>query len=257
MVKLLEIKTVQTGAFRILIEAMKEILSEANFEFSPSGIKLKKMNHSNTILVHLKLDSENFDEYFCKKKINLGISLINFFKYIKSMGNNDTLTLSMDEEDTSELSIIMENTNKKIVRDYKLKLLDLNETDLKIKPVSFPSVITMPSQDFQKICRDMCVFSDEIQITTVSDELRFYGAGDTGRGGATIKESQNGVNFLNKENNAVIQGNYSLSSLILFTKCTNLCNSIQLYLKNDFFLMVKYSCANLGEIKFCLSQINK
>ena len=33
MSKLLEVHTVQASAFRILIEALKEILTDANFEF--------------------------------------------------------------------------------------------------------------------------------------------------------------------------------------------------------------------------------
>ena len=35
MVYILELKTVQSGAFRILVEALKEILNDVNFEFTP------------------------------------------------------------------------------------------------------------------------------------------------------------------------------------------------------------------------------
>jgi hypothetical protein len=37
---LFEVKTVQSGAFRTLIEALKEILTEANLEFDSQGIKI-------------------------------------------------------------------------------------------------------------------------------------------------------------------------------------------------------------------------
>lgn len=256
MGKLLEIKTVQTGAFRILIESVKEILSEANFEFSPTGIRLQKTNHSNTILVYLKLNAENFDSYYCKEKINVGISMINFFKLIKTMGNNDTLTLSMDDDDTSKLSLIIENTSKKSTTHYKLNLLDINENEFEITPTKYPSVITMPSQDFQKICRDMHNLSDKIEIKTVKNQIQFYCKGDFAECEKVIRESDSGMNFSHTEQDTITQGMYSLSSLVLFTKCTNLCNSIQLYFKNDFMLTVKYSCANLGEIKFCLAEVD-
>ena len=48
-----ELQTVQSGAFRILIEALKEILTDANFIFDSSGIKLMAMDSSHTVLVHL------------------------------------------------------------------------------------------------------------------------------------------------------------------------------------------------------------
>ena len=37
---LFEIRTVQSAAFRTLIEALKEILTEANLEFDSTGIKV-------------------------------------------------------------------------------------------------------------------------------------------------------------------------------------------------------------------------
>ena len=37
---ILEVKTVQSSAFRVLVEALKEILTDANFEFDETGIKV-------------------------------------------------------------------------------------------------------------------------------------------------------------------------------------------------------------------------
>ena len=45
---------------------------------------------------------------------------------------------------------------------------------------------------------------------------------------------------------------FSLKYLCLFTKCTNLCNLLHMYIKNDYPLVIKYDIANLGHIKLCL-----
>ena len=58
---ILEVKTVQSSAFRVLIEALKEILTDANFEFDSTGIKVMAMDSSHTVLVHLKLQAKNFE----------------------------------------------------------------------------------------------------------------------------------------------------------------------------------------------------
>ena len=50
-----------------------------------------------------------------------------------------------------------------------------------------------------------------------------------------------------------IQGVFSLKYLMLFTKCTNLCNQIQMYIKNDYPLIIQYTVASLGYIKLCLA----
>ena len=66
--QILNIKTEQAGAFRILVEALKEILTEANFIFDESGIKLMATDSTRTILIHMKLDSSNFEEYHCHQR---------------------------------------------------------------------------------------------------------------------------------------------------------------------------------------------
>ena len=38
---------------------LKEILTDANFEFSSTGLKVIAMDSSHTVLVHLKLESGN------------------------------------------------------------------------------------------------------------------------------------------------------------------------------------------------------
>ena len=70
----LEIKTVQSAAFRVLTEALKEILTDANFEIDSTGIKVMAMDSSHTVLVHLKLSAENFEHYHCESKKILGIN---------------------------------------------------------------------------------------------------------------------------------------------------------------------------------------
>ena len=92
----LKLKTEQAGAFRILVEALKEILTEANFTFDESGIKLMAMDSTHTILIHMKLEADNFEFFHCDKKVIIGVNMLNFFKLIKTMGNSETLTLFVD-----------------------------------------------------------------------------------------------------------------------------------------------------------------
>jgi proliferating cell nuclear antigen len=55
--------------------------------------------------------------------------------------------------------------------------------------------------------------------------------------------------------NEIVQGIFQLKHLVLFTKCTNLCPAIEIYLKNDYPLIIRYTVANLGEIKLVLAPI--
>ena len=64
------------------------------------------------------------------------------------------------------------------------------------------------------------------------------------------------MHFIQKDNNnEIIQGEFSLKNLVYFIKCTNLCSQIEIFLKNNKPLIVKYNVASLGEIKLCLASL--
>ena len=50
------IKTVQSGAFKVLIESLKEILTDTNIIFDQTGIKLIATdNRSQVVLIHYEI----------------------------------------------------------------------------------------------------------------------------------------------------------------------------------------------------------
>ncbi len=251
---LLNIKTQQTGAFRILIEALKEILTEGNFIFDESGIKLVAMDSTHTILIHMKLDSLNFESFHCPKKVVIGVNMMNFFKLIKTMGNSDTLTLFIDKDDENKLGIIIFNTDKNTKTIYKLNLLDISEEEISIPPAEFESELSLPSGDFQKIIRDMINIGENIEIKSIGTQLVLNCEGDFAAQETILGETDEGLQFSQSAPaETPTQGVFSLKYLILFTKCTNLCQQINLYIKNDYPLIIRYTVASLGDIKLCLA----
>jgi proliferating cell nuclear antigen len=250
----LELKTVQSSIIRILIEALKEILPDTNIEFNPTGIRIITMDLSHTVLVHLRLDGSQFEHYYCPEKIVVGVNMLNLFKLVKTMNNNETLTLYITQSDPSRLGIRIENGDKDTVTNFKLNLLDLDEEEIEVPPAQFSSVINIPSSDFQKICRDMSNLSNLIEIKSADNQLMFTCKGDFAQQETIMGENTNGISYVEKQNAYdIIQGVFSLKHLVLFTKCTNLCNVIQMFLENDYPLIISYQVGSLGEIKFCLA----
>ena len=257
----LTIKTVQIAPFRILMAALKDILLETNIIFTKQGIKRINMDKTHTILVHLFLKAENFEFFECKEeKIIVGVNILHLFKLITTIDNDDTLTIYIENDDynegiVTELGLKFENGTIKQSKIQKLKLIEPEQDELEIPDVKFSSVINMPSNDFQKIIRDLAAISEKIEIKSVEDELIFKCSGQFAK--AEIRRSENNANMqiLNKQHNKIIQGEYSLKNLLYFIKCTNLCNQIEIYLENNRPLIVKYNVASLGEIKMCLSSL--
>jgi len=228
----LEIKTVQIAPFRTLMTALKDILLETNITFQPDGIRIINMDKSHTILAHLFLDANKFESYYCK------------YPKIYSQGVVDYLGLKF------------ENGDIKQCKNQKLKLIEPDEEELEVPGVKFSSVINLPSADFQKIIRDLSNISERLEIKSVGNELIFKCQGPFAFAEIRRSESNGVMEFVQKQDaSKVIQGEFSLKNLGYFIKCTNLCNTIEMYLENDLPLVVKYSVASLGEIKLCLAPL--
>jgi len=245
----LTIRTVQIAPFRTLMTALKDILLETNISFKKDGLRIINMDKSHTMLAHLYLAAENFE---------IGVNMFHLFKLINSIDNDDTLTIYIENTDyfdgiVSHLALKFENGDIKQCKTQKLKLIEPEQDELEVPDVKFSSIINLPSQDFQKIIRDLSCISDKLEIKSVGNELIFKCQGQFASAEIHRAESDGSMGFIMKQDSSkVIQGEFSLKNLGYFIKCTNLCSQIEIYLENDLPLVVKYDVASLGSIRLCL-----
>ena len=250
------LKTVQVGVIKGLIEGLKEIITETNFEFSPNGLRISATDPSVTILVHLFLEAENFEEYKCTETIISGVNIINLFKLIRTIVNNDSLTLYIDEDKPSQLGIRIENEEYNKVTDYKLNLIDIDEEIISAPDTEFLRMITMPSGEFQKICRESFNIADVIEIKSMGKQLMLSCNGEFASQDTVYAHTDSGVTFTSNnddDDDTIIQGYYLLRHLALFSKCAGLCQSIKLFLANENPLVLEYSVGSLGTLLIALA----
>ena len=175
------------------------------------------------------------------------------------------LTLYIDENDINNLCIKLENGEKNLVTTYKLKLLELSDTNIPIPDATFPFMISIPSDRFHKIIRDTSSIAEYIDIKFIDtvdnpNTLIFSCRGEFASQTTTFTDKTTGF-FINKteevdKNDTIVQGIYDLKNLSLFSKCGNLCNNIELYMMNKYPLFIKYQVGNLGNVFLVLSTIN-
>ena len=252
----LELRTVQSGAFKIMTEALKDILTDTSIEFDPEiGMKLVSMDGGHSVLVHLHLEASKFEYFYCRERVCIGVNMMQFHKLIKTIVNNDTLTLFLESDDPNHLGIKIEKEGQKT--SFKLNLLDLDHAKITIDPVSFSSVITLPSPDLHKVCRDMVSIADAVTVTNVKNQLIFSCKGDFCSQTTVMTDNDNNSNSIQPADGTpedeITQGVFSLKFLTLFTKCTNLSNTVSLHLRSDYPLIVVYQVASLGSIKLALA----
>ena len=260
---LLNIKTIQASTIKLVIDAMKEILMDVNLEFDDTGMKIIALDNTHIVLIHLKLEAEKFERYYCETKLYVGINMLKFHMLIKTITNSDILSLFILKSDPNILGITIENGERNVKTTYRLSMLDIDVVNVDIPPQDFNTIITMPSSYLQKIIRDMHNLAEFIEIKNENDKLILSCQGEFCCQ-ETILGTEKSQNINMRKNNEmegggnkeVIQGVFSLKYLSIFTKCTNLSSSVEIYLKNVYPIILQYSIASMGTVRLCLAQKN-
>lgn len=81
-----EARLLKSGQIKKILEAIKELLKEATFDCSDSGIQLQAMDDAHVSLVSMCLKSTGFDKFRCDRNLSMGINLerYGFIKNVKS-----------------------------------------------------------------------------------------------------------------------------------------------------------------------------
>ena len=249
-------KTVQTAPIRTLAEGLKSMLVEMSLVFDKDGIRMIAMDNKRTVLTHMRLHAAKFEHYeynHTTPRLDVGLNTDHFYRVVKTVTNDDIITFSVSKSESNHLTITLENGEKKRRVRYKLNLLDRDDSDMTMPDTEFPTRITMPSLDFQKTCRDMSLLSAKtVDIKNIGNTLTFTCKGPFASQTVTMGDSASEINITKKDSDEIVSGTFSLPHLLLFTKCTNLSNNLEISMKNDWFLMIRYVIANLGDIKLCL-----
>jgi len=243
------LRTIQSSAIRTLSEALKEVLTDINIHFDDTGFLVNEIDKNRTAFIHLKLEAKQFEQYYCPRPFRCGISVTSLHKLLKSINNSDVVTLYV-EKDVESLCMKIENEEKKSTSRPKLRLLDVNICSLDIPSIEFDYTHTMQCSDFQKHCRDLLLVAEEVDIYSNGPVLKMDVKGSYGENTIEIGKDEES---LDKE--FVFIGRYSLKYLSLVCKSSSLCQTIMIYLKPEFPIILEYSVASLGAIKFGISPI--
>lgn len=255
MPKLVSLKTVQGGVMRSLFDALKDIVHDVNLRFDSTGIKLVTMDNAKCALVHLKLDADSFEEYECDGTYDIGINVSNVFKLIRAAGSHDSISFSYDQDSPHELEISIQNFSRNSTTTFALKLIELDCDEIEIQDVDFETIVTIPSVYFQRICRDMSDISSSMRIRNDDGVITFECNGDFASQKTVIGQTDDtGTSISTNVEGSTYDGEYSLKYLTAFCKSSNLCPSVELYLRENYPLVMRYGVASLGSLKFCLMQ---
>jgi proliferating cell nuclear antigen len=248
---LLYLRSVQGSAFKSLFEVLREILHDVNLTFNESGMKIMTVDGSRVALVYAQLNADSFEHYRCEGTLNLGVNLGHVHKLIKSSSNHGTITMYVTRARTEELGIEVAQPEKRSLSKFQLRLLDVDVENITIPDVEFTSVITLPSQYFARLCKDISAISDTVTITSRASQLIVSAKGDFASQETFIDQTTSQIKTHDPDEE--VSGSYLLKYIVLFNKSSVLSSTMELYLKQGWPLITAFKIASLGELRFILA----
>jgi proliferating cell nuclear antigen len=159
----LEARLEQANLLKKVVDAIKDLVQDCNFDCNDSGIALQAMDNSHVALVSMMLKSESFSPFRCDRNIALGINLLALQKVLRCAQNEDILT--MKAEDAPDVAnFTFESSESDRICEYDIKLMDIDQEHLGIPETDYSASITMPSAEFQRITRDLGALSDSGEL---------------------------------------------------------------------------------------------
>ena len=75
-----EARFAQGALLKKVLDSIKDLVTDANFDCAPTGFSLQAMDSSHVSLVSLLLRSDGFDHYRCDRNISMGMNLTNMVR---------------------------------------------------------------------------------------------------------------------------------------------------------------------------------
>jgi len=252
----LEAQLQEAGLFKKIVEAMRELCKEVNFDCSEKGLSVQSMDSSHVALVSLILRESAFVDFKCDRPTSLGMNIESLAKVFKMCGPSDSLKLRY-QNDADTLNFQCESNGDDRIADFDLKLMQIESEHMEIPEQQYKVVIKMPSGEFQKVCRDLREFGETMTVTATKEGVKFSVAGDLGAGNVFIKprDSDKLDEKVVVTVNENVTSNFALRYLVNFSKAAPLCGSVELGLGPDAPLLVKFELdkADNGHIQFYLA----
>jgi proliferating cell nuclear antigen len=129
--KMFEAQLAQGSLLKKILDAIKDLVSEASWDCSSTGMSLQAMDTSHVSLVAVQLNAEGFTKYRCDRGLTLGMNLGSLSKVLKCSNNDDTVTIKAPDN-ADKISLLFESKNENEVSEYELKLMNLDSEYLGI-----------------------------------------------------------------------------------------------------------------------------
>merc|ERR1719414_466590 len=145
----LEAHLQQAVLLKKVVDAMKDLCKDVNFECSERGIQVQSMDSSHVALVSVLLRESAFSDFKCDRAASLGMNVDSLGKIFKMCGAGDSMRLKwQDGADT--VGFQCESGEDDRIAEFDLKLMQIESEHMEIPEQQYKVITKCRRASFRR-----------------------------------------------------------------------------------------------------------
>lgn len=258
MTTLFSAKTPEGFIIKILSELLTVNLPTASLQINKNGITLRMESPSKKAMIDVWLDALQFSvwTFKAKKQLNVGITLSNLHKMLKSVKKKDSVQLSIDERNPNELEIkAIPKENTRVTTSYVKTTIFQNLVVSIPGPYRKPVIVV--SSEFSKAMKELVNMSKYIKMRSKKFYLMIDTSSPDEKGDILKRKIEFGEKEFSNEDESECVQTFETEQLVKTAKISGLGTSMQIFTSETEPLKLCSTIGSLGTISIYLKSIEQ
>jgi len=226
------------------ITIISELVNEATFTVSSTGVELVAMDPANVAMVIFKLLPSSFVEYTVDKPQKISINLGNLKQVLRRAKPNDAITLELDE---NKLKITLKSGT---TRTFSLPIIDLEEREQRVPELNFAATVKTASTVLNEAVEDVDIVAESVSFIAEKGKFMVQAEGDLSKAHIEIPEG-NGTTVEVKGDK--VRSKYSIEYLKKMINGGKLADEVSIHFNHDYPLRMDYRTVDKVSLSFILA----
>ncbi len=226
------------------ISIISELVTEAKFKITKTGIELIAMDPANVAMVIFKLLASSFVEYEVENDVRLSLNLNNLKQVLKRAKPNDMITLEVID---NKLNVTLKSKTK---RTFSLPIIEMDEREQKIPDLSFPMTITTNSEQLVEAIEDVDIIGESVSFIGERDKFIVSAEGDMSKAYIEIPADETTTIIAKADK---VKAKYSVEYLKKMMAAGKLVPTVSIQFNKDYPLKLEYKTVDRLMLSFILA----
>ncbi|MBI5072476.1 proliferating cell nuclear antigen (pcna) [Candidatus Woesearchaeota archaeon] len=226
------------------ISIISELVTEAKFKITKTGIELVAMDPANVAMVIFKLLASSFVEYEVESEVRLSLNLNNLKQVLRRAKPNDMITLEVED---NKLNVTLKSKTK---RTFSLPIIEMDEREQKIPDLSFPMTITTNSDQLVEAIEDVDIIGESVSFIGERDKFIISAEGDMSKAHIEIPADETTTIVAKADK---VKAKYSVEYLKKMMAAGKLVPIVAIQFNKDYPLKLEYKTVDRLMLSFILA----